>query len=190
MAKLYFRYGAMGAAKSANLLMVAHNYRKQGKRPLLVKALASADSDVINSRCGLKMGADVLALPDTDLWLSLVGLWNHCVLVDEAQFLTSKQVEALRRYVTEIGTPVICYGLRADFRSRLFRGSKRLMELADSIEEIKTICAYCECKATQNLRLVQGEDQVMVGGDEMYAAACFGCFKDRQKEWWYAPSEL
>lgn len=175
MAKLYFRYGAMGAAKTLNLLAVAHNYRKQGKKVYLIKPAIDTRSRTIASRAGLEVEADLVIGPGESFDGTSVGDVS-CVLVDEAQFLTTLQIETLRVLSTGLNIPVICYGLRTDYQCRLFPGSRRLMELADSIEEIKTTCQYCERKATQNLRLVESDDQVVIGGDEAYAPACFLCF--------------
>ena len=107
-----------------------------------------------------------------------------CVLVDEAQFLSAPLVEQLRDLTLTPGVPVICYGLRTDFQSRLFEGSRRLLELADSIEEVKVTCQYCNRKAILNMRLVDGTPtlsgaQILLGGDESYAPACFACFQER-----------
>ena len=155
MAKLYFRYGTMDSAKTLNLLAVAHNYRKQGKRVLLLKPRLDDrfGSTKIASRSGLEADADLLVDADTTLDpADFAGL--DCVLVDEAQFLSPAVVDELRRISVTPGVPVICYGLRTDFKTRLFPGSQRLMELADAIEEVKVTCQYCQKKATCNLRLV------------------------------------
>src|SRR5688572_19352325 len=144
----------MDSAKSMNLLAVAHNYRKQGKRVLLLKPRLDDrfGSTKIASRSGLEAEADLLVDPEQELPAAdFHGI--DCVLVDEAQFLTPSIVEQLRRLTIDPGVPVICYGLRTDFRSRLFPGSQRLLELADAIEEVKVTCQYCQRKATFNLRL-------------------------------------
>ena len=134
MAKLYFRHGTVGSAKPLNLLAVAHNYRQQGKKILLMKP----DLDTrfgkgqIKSRAGLQMDADVLLVDENSLrGIDFEGV--NCILVDEAQFLSGKIIEALRQIALEHDIPILCYGLRTDFKSRLFEGSARLMELADSI---------------------------------------------------------
>ena len=185
MAKLYFRYGAMGSAKTLNLLAVAHNYERQGKRVLVIKPALDerfAEERVV-SRAGLERAADLLVEGGT-----IPGAHHaaevDCVLVDEAQFLSEPQVEALREWTRTLDVPVICYGLRTDFRSRLFEGARRLMELADSIEEIKTTCAFCNRKATQNLRFVGGIAQrdgptVVLGADERYRAACYRHYQEQ-----------
>lgn len=185
MAKLYFRHGTMGSAKTMNLLAVAHNYRSQGKRVVLLKPRLDTrfSSRAIVSRSGLSIDADILLDRDSRLDPhDFEGL--ACVLVDEAQFLSEPLVEQLRGLTLRPGVPVICYGLRTDFQSRLFEGSKRLLELADSIEEVKVTCQFCNRKAILNMRLVNGKatmsgEQILLGGDESYAPACFACFQER-----------
>jgi len=185
MAKLYFRHGTMGSAKTMNLLAVAHNYRAQGKQVKLLKPrLDTRFSDLgIVSRSGLKIEADMLLDRDTTLDpRDFEGL--ACVLVDEAQFLTARVVDQLRGLALKPGVPVICYGLRTDFQSHLFEGSRRLLELADSIEEIKVTCQFCNRKAILNMRIIGGVptlsgEQIVLGGDESYAPACFACFQER-----------
>ncbi|HVK77160.1 MAG TPA: thymidine kinase [Kofleriaceae bacterium] len=178
MAKLYFRYGTMDSAKTLNLLAVAHNYRKQGKRVLLLKPRIDTrfGTTTIASRSGLTAEADLIVDEDTALPASVFAD-THCVLVDEAQFLTPAAVEALRRATVDPGVPVICYGLRTDFRTRLFPGAQRLMELADRIEEVKVTCQYCNSKAVCNLRLHQGKAAVdgptIQLGDTEYHPVCW-----------------
>ncbi len=184
MAKLYFRYGTMDSAKTLNLLAVAHNYRKQGKRVLLVKPRLDDrfGAERIASRSGLEATADLLVdgaarLDPADF----EGL--DCVLVDEAQFLAPAVIEDFRRITIRPGVPVICYGLRTDFQTRLFPGAQRLMELADAIEEVKVTCQYCGRKATCNLRLVDGVPalvgpQVMLGADDTYVPVCWAHWDD------------
>jgi thymidine kinase len=179
VAKLYFRYGTMDSAKSMNLLAVAHNYRKQGKRVLLVKPRIDSrfGSHTISSRSGLEATADLLIDHDTVLDpREFAGL--DCILIDEAQFLPPQVIDDLRRITVDPGVPVICYGLRTDFRTRLFPGAQRLMELADRIEEVKVTCQYCAKKAICNLRFVNGAPtvrgpQVQLGADEQYAPVCW-----------------
>ena len=132
MAKLYFRYGAVGSAKTLNLLAVAHSYRQQSKKALLIKPELDTrfGRDVIKSRAGLETDADILVGPETVLDLNKFEN-VHCVLVDECQFLSTSLIEQLRSISTDKNIPVICYGLRSDFRTNLFEGSKRLMEIAD-----------------------------------------------------------
>jgi len=184
VAKLYFRYGTMDSAKSMNLLAVAHNYRKQGKRVLLVKPRLDTrfGAAKISSRCGLEADADLLVEDDASLDpRDFAGL--DCVLVDEAQFLSPSLIDDLRRITVDPGVPVICYGLRTDFRTKLFPGAQRLMELADRIEEVKVTCQYCAKKAICNLRFVNGTPtvvgpQIQLGADEHYAPVCWAHYDE------------
>ncbi|HEY5259793.1 MAG TPA: thymidine kinase, partial [Rhabdochlamydiaceae bacterium] len=178
MAKLYYRYGTVGSAKTLNLLAVAHNYRNQGKKVLLLKPQLDTrfGKDSIKSRAGLEMAADVLVRPDSQLLdLDFEGI--SCILVDEAQFLTTNIIDQLREITMKKNIPVICYGLRTDFRSNLFQGSMRLMEMADSIEEVKATCHYCNRKSIMNLRRINGVavfegPSILLGADETYAPVC------------------
>lgn len=173
MAKLYYRYGAMGSSKTANAVMVQYNYLERGQKVLMLKPrLDNRDGDdVVESRSGLKAKCMFVE----DLHLLDVREYN-CVIVDEAQFLTKAQVEALVNIVDNMGIPVIAYGLRADFQGNFFEGSQWLMAWADTIEEIKTIC-WCGRKATCNARIHDGKviyegDQVVLGGNSQYASLC------------------
>lgn len=182
MAKLYFRYGTVGSAKSMNLLAVAHNYRHQNKKVLLIKPRLDTrfGADVIKSRSGLNMEADILVDEDTQFAADQFdGI--HCILVDEAQFLSASVVDQLRAISRDQQIPVICYGLRTDFRTRMFSGTIRLFELADSIEEIKTTCSFCNKKAVFNLKLLDGHPtldgaQIELGADEKYVPTCASCY--------------
>ncbi len=182
MAKLYFRHGTVGSAKTLNLLAVAHNYRQQGKEVLLVKPALDDrfGKGHIKSRAGLEKSADILVDDNTNLMnCNFEGI--DCILVDEAQFIPSHVVDQMREISLEQDIPVICYGLRTDFRKNLFPGSRRLMELADSIEEIKTTCAFCNKKAVYNLKHVNGNatvegPSVDLGAEEKYFPACAGCY--------------
>jgi thymidine kinase len=182
MAKLYFRYGAVGSAKTLNLLAVVHNYRQQGKGVLLAKPkLDDRFGEVsVKSRAGLEATADILFEDDT-LIPSSVLAGVACIVVDEAQFLTPKNVEYLRYLTIHRNIPVICYGLRTDFRTRVFPGSLRLLELADAIEEVKSTCSFCDRKATVNLKhsgghaLLEGPP-VELGAEERYLPACYSCY--------------
>lgn len=184
MAKLYFRHGTMDSAKTLNLLAVAHNYRSQGKRVLLLKPRLDDrfGAAAIRSRAGIEAHADLLVDADTRLDPAVfAGI--DCVLVDEAQFLSAAIIDQLRA-LTHGGPPVICYGLRTDFRTHLFEGSRRLLELADSIEEVKVTCQFCNRKAIFNLRLQDGRaeldgPQIELGGNDRYAPTCFGCYRAR-----------
>jgi thymidine kinase len=176
----------MGSAKSLNLLAVRHNYERQGKRVLLCKPAIDSrfGIDDVTSRAGLSYPADLLLHPDSILDREVfVGL--SCVLVDEAQFLSASVVEQLRDLTRQLGLPVICYGLRTDFKTHLFEGSKRLLELADSIEEVKTTCQFCNRKAVLNLRhdasgraIVEGPT-IVLGAEEHYSPTCYSCYHER-----------
>ena len=188
MAKLYFRYGTMDSAKSMNLLAVAHNYRKQGKRVLLVKPRVDSrfGTDKISSRSGLEATADLLI--DHDTVLDPRDFANlDCVLVDEAQFLTRDHVLQLCRVTDDLGIPVLCYGLRTDFQGNLFEGSAALLALADNMVELKAVCE-CGRKATMNLRVdaeghaVAAGAQTEIGGNDRYVALCRRHFFERLKE--------
>lgn len=162
MAKLYFRYGAMNSGKTTALMQVAYNYKERGMRVLILKpAVDTKGQDSIVSRLGIRCKVDVLVTPEMNI-VSLVeaDAAAHgapaCVLCDESQFFTPEQVEQLFRVTVDLSIPVICYGLRADFMMKGFPGSTRLLELAHTIEEMKTICA-CGRKATCNGRKVNGQ---------------------------------
>lgn len=183
MAKLYFRHGAMGSAKTLNLLAVRHNYVQQGKKVIVIKPAVDDrfGSDIVRSRAQLEHRADLVVGADTVLDLTAFA-GASCVLVDECQFLSASLVEQLREITRELGIPVIAYGLRTDFRTHLFEGSRRLMELADSIEEVKTTCRFCNRKAVFNLRhtkegkaIVDGPT-IMMGTEELYSPACYTCY--------------
>lgn len=181
MAKLFFRYGAMGASKTANALMVKHNYEERGLNVCLLKP----DTDTrdgkttIGSRIGISAEAHVID-KDTNILKMVENIKDeidvHCVIVDESQFLLKKHVSDLCYIADKLDTPVICYGLRTDFRGELFEGSQWLLAWADTIEEIKTIC-WCESKAIMNLRKRDGVpvftgEQVLLGGNDAYEAVC------------------
>ena len=173
MAKLYFRYGAMGSSKTANAIMVHYNYEERGQKALLLKPrLDTRDGDkIIRSRSGLERPCEfVESLPDIDV------TEYDCLIVDEAQFLTREQVELLVHIVDDLNVPVVAYGLRADFRGELFPGSQYLLAWADTIEEVKTVC-WCGRKATCNTRVLGGKavktgEQIMLGGNESYVSLC------------------
>ena len=189
MSKLYFRYGAMNCGKTTNLLQVAHNYEERGMRVLLLKPSVDTKANTkVSSRIGIEREVDHLVLPDENLkgYLSLIKDKTECIIVDEAQFLTEKQVDELFVFSKLTSIPVICYGLRADFRSELFPGSKRLFELADNIEELYTICR-CGKKARFNARIVDGEftlegSQVAIDGEVNYESLCGKCYLRKVKK--------
>ena len=189
MGKLVFKYGAMNSSKTANLLMVAHNYLSQGKKILLMKQKIDSrfGDTIIKSRAISGVEADIIITPNmSDFSVFVISSSQEiaCILIDEAQFLSELNIEGLRR-ITHI-LPVICYGLRTDYKSRLFPGSKRLLELADSIEEIKTICVSCNKKAIINSKFIMKDDVKVIiydgssdpelGGEEKYQALCFECW--------------
>jgi thymidine kinase len=184
MAKVYFRYAAMNAGKSTQLLQVRHNYHERHQTTLLLKPSLDdrEGSGLIRARVGLEAKVDVVLAPESDILAILHGRdalgvpRPDCVLVDEAQFLTAAQVDGLCAVADFEGIPVICYGLRSDFRGQLFPGSAALFALCDNIEELKTIC-WCGRKATTNARLVDGRitlegPQVLIGGNETYISLC------------------
>lgn len=191
MAKLYMKYGTMSSGKSGVLLMQAHQLEERGIPFLCLKsAIDTRDGeDVIVSRIGIKRECITIGAED-NLYLlmnsiigdlTLQGLSKPCwVLVDEAQFLSARQVEQLGAVVDRLNINVMCYGLRTDFLSKMFDGSKRLMELADEIDEIKTSCS-CGRKAVVNARFHNGEittegEQIMIGGNETYIPLCRKCY--------------
>ena len=186
MAKLYFKYGAMGSSKTAQALITKFNYEERGMSVWLIKP-ATDDRDgatILRSRIGLEAPAEVVRPEDDILTLYAQRGRRDVIIADECQFLTPAQIQQLRQLVDEENVPVLCFGLRTDFQTRLFPGSRRLFELADSITEIKTICE-CGSKATVNARIgadgrivTQGA-QVMLGGNDSYVAMCHACWRRR-----------
>ena len=200
MHKLYFKFGAMASSKTANALMTRFNYEEKGNHVWLIKPAIDDRDDytdengnrvcVVKSRIGLSAVADVIKSDD-----SILEIFKekneaepiHAIICDECQFLTSAQVDELK-YITDFcNTPVLCFGLRSDFQTKLFEGSKRLFELADSISEIKSVCK-CGKKAIVNARInekgqvvVEGA-QIEIGGNDKYESMCWGCFKKRIEE--------
>ena len=193
MAKLYFRYGAMGSSKSANILMVRYNYEERGQYAILLKPRTDdRDGDhKIQSRIGLSAPAEYV----DDFLKEISKLWNgketeylyhgkkvNAILVDEAQFLSPEEVDALSDIVDFYEIPVLCYGLRTDFLNHLFPGSRRLMEIADVIEEVPTVC-WCGKRAQCNTRYSNGKivregAQIMLGSNESYVALCRKHYKE------------
>lgn len=181
MAKLYFRYAAMNAGKTTQLLQVKYNYEERGQNVLLIKPVVDNREGVekIKSRIGLESQAKIVEQSTNILMLVEKYLSSqvlHCVLIDEAQFLTRKQAEQLCSVVDNLNIPVIAYGLRSDFKGNLFPGSEALLALSDSIEELKTIC-WCGKKAIMNTRLLNDHavyegEQVKIGGNESYISLC------------------
>ncbi|MBZ5979138.1 MAG: thymidine kinase [Leuconostoc gelidum] len=188
MAQLFFEYGAMSSGKSIEILKVAHNYESQGRQVLLMTPITDtrAGIGVVASRIGLSREA-LAVKPADDLYVlikSMTGDDLAVILVDEAQFLTPEQVDQLAYTVDNLHIPVMAFGLKQDAFNNLFAGSKRLIELADKLEEMKTICSFCGKKATTQLRIVNGKPQrqgaqVFIGGDEAYIPTC--------RRHWYNP---
>ena len=190
MAKLYFKYGAMGSSKSAQALITKFNYEERGMKVWLIKpALDDRDGrEIIKSRIGLSATSTAMEKSDSIVKKFLSEkIEADVIIADECQFFTESQVDEMRQIVDEYDIPVLCFGLRTDFLSHLFEGSRRLFELADSISEIKTICE-CGSKATVNARLdadmnvVTEGSQVMIGGNESYVAMCHKCWRKRIKK--------
>ena len=182
MSKLYFRYAAMNAGKSTALLQAAHNYEERGMRVRLFTAAHDdrVGSGIIGSRLGLQRPVEAFGT-STVFDAAWLGEGWACLLIDEAQFLSPEQVRQLHRLAHMAKLPVLCYGLRSDFRGDAFPGAAALLTLADDLEEMKTICA-CARKASMNLRVddqgrrVQEGEQVVIGGNERYRAVCPSCF--------------
>ena len=177
MAQLYFKYGAMGSSKTANALMARFNYEERGQKTLLVKPrMDQRDGDhMVHSRIGLEYPCvyfdEMRALSEDEL------KENACIIVDEAQFLSKEEVDYLVHVVDDLGVPVICYGLRADFKGELFPGSYELLVMADKLEEVKTIC-WCGKKAMFNARfdengkVLKEGAQVVLGANDKYIGLC------------------
>ena len=181
MAKLFFRYGAMGSSKTANALMVQYNYYEKGQRTVFFKpSIDNRDgANIVKSRIGLQTEA-VIVEPSHNIFNVMIDLMSEdeidCVIIDESQFLSPQHIDQLADLVDQYNIPVICYGLRCDFQGNLFEGSRRLMEMADAIEEIKTVC-WCGAKAIMNARVSDGRvvregEQVQIGGNESYISLC------------------
>lgn len=183
MSKLYFRYGAMNSGKTAALLQVAHNYEEKGMRVIVIKPSIDTKGDnKVTSRLGIERKVDVMLAPDEGVMEHMVLDKPDAIIVDEAQFLSTDQVDELYAITKVFGVPVLAYGLRCDFQMNGFPGASRLLELADDIEELKTICK-CGHKATQNIRLIDGEptfegSQVAIDGTAniTYDSVCGECY--------------
>ena len=189
MAKLYFKYGAMGSSKTAQALITQFNYEELGMTVWMIKPSVDTrdGADIIRSRIGIERRAQIIT-PEQDVVKEYAKAGKHDVIIaDEAQFFTPEQIEGLRELVDFEDIPVLCFGLRTDFLTHCFPGSKRLMELADSITEITTVCA-CGHKATVNARIDAGGRvitegaQVFLGGNDSYIAMCHRCWKKKIRE--------
>ncbi|MCM1519329.1 MAG: thymidine kinase [Lachnoclostridium sp.] len=192
--KLYFRYGTMGSAKTALLLTQAYNFEERGMKYVCLKPVIDTreSTNVIKSRIGIERECRWI-YHDTDLYAYFKeafiesGEVTDWILVDESQFLTPDQVDQLARVVDDFGCNVICYGLRTDFQSNLFEGSRRLFEIADTIDEIKSTCT-CGRKTIINARIDKNGDfveegaQVEIGGDDRYIAVCRKCWRNKRIE--------
>lgn len=192
--KLYFRYGTMGSAKTALLLTSAYNFEERGMKYVCMKPIIDTreKSNVIKSRIGIERECRWI-YHDTDLYQLAQDLFEESMtvidwfLIDEAQFLTAEQVDQLARIVDDYGSNVVCYGLRTDFKSNMFEGSRRLFEIADSIDEIKSTCT-CGRKTIINARIdangdfVEDGAQVEIGGDDRYIAVCRKCWRNKRIE--------
>ncbi len=189
MAKLYFKYGAMGSSKTAQALITKFNYEERGMKVWLIKPATDTrdGKGVISSRIGLSAAAEVI-VPDFNLFK---GFESHAdvdvIIIDECQFLTPEQIDQLRKIVDEKNVPVLCFGLRTDFLTHLFPGSRRLFEIADSITEIKTICecgskAIVNARINKNGKIITEGEQVYIGGNDSYIAMCHSCWKKSIKE--------
>ena len=184
MAKLYFKYGAMGSSKTANALITKFNYEERGLKVWLIKLSVDVrdGANTVRSRIGLSANAEIIT-PEKDIFQEYQARTDCDVIIaDECQFFTTTQIDQLRRIVDELNIPVLCYGLRTDFLTHVFKGSLRLFEVADSVTEIKTICA-CGKKAIVNARIdgqgkiVTEGGQIMLGGNDSYVAMCHSCWK-------------
>lgn len=189
MAKLYFKYGAMGSSKSAQALITQFNYEELGMTVWLIKPSTDTrdGADIIRSRIGLARHAEIIT-PEQNIIDAYHAAGRHDVIIaDEAQFFTPEQIDQLRELVDDEDLPVLCFGLRTDFLTHFFPGAQRLMELADSLTEIKTVCA-CGRKATVNARIdgsgriVTEGAQVLLGGNDSYVAMCHKCWKKKIRE--------
>ena len=181
MAKLYFYYGAMNSSKTANALMTHFNYEEVGQKALLCKTEADTrdGAKIIRSRIGLEM--ECILLKELQLMTEKQIRDYDCIIVDEVQLATREQIDFLSDIVDFMDVPVVCYGLRADFRNNLFPGSERLIAIADSIHEVKTVC-WCGRKATCNARynekgIIRDGEQLMLGANDSYVALCRKHFK-------------
>ena len=185
MAKLYFKYGAMGSSKTAQALITKYNYEENDLSVWLIKPSADTrdGEQILRSRIGLQATVEVIP-PERDVYQVFQDTrQGKCdvIIVDECQFMTSRQIDQLRGIVNDFNVPVLCFGLRTDFQTHLFPGSHRLMEVADTIQEIKTMCD-CGAKATVNARIdgrghiVTEGAQVVLGGNDSYIAMCHRCW--------------
>ena len=200
MSKLYFKFGAMASSKTANALMTRFNYEEKGNHVWLIKPAIDDRDDytdqngnrvcVVKSRIGLSAVADVIKSEDNILEIykeKNKAAPINAIICDECQFLTAKQVEELKYIADFCDIPVLCFGLRSDFQTKLFEGSKRLFELADSISEVKSVCtcgkkAIVNARISENGKIVVEGAQIEIGGNDKYESMCWGCWQKRIKE--------
>lgn len=200
MSKLYFKFGAMASSKTANALMTKFNYEEKGNKVWLIKPEVDTRDDyvdeegklvtVVKSRIGLSAVADVVKRDE-----NIIEKYKkiketvpiNAIICDECQFFSGEQIDELKYIAEFCDTPVLCFGLRSDFQTRLFEGSKRLFEIADSINEVKSVCT-CGKKAIVNARInekgqiVTEGDQIEIGGNDKYVSMCWACWQNRIKE--------
>ena len=190
MAKLYFKFGAMGCSKTAQALITKFNYEERGMKVLLVKPSTDNRDGATTVRSRIGLQAEAITVPESvDLYDLYKDENSDCnvIIVDECQFLHPDQVDQLSRVVMDFDIPVLCFGLSTDFLTHLFPGSRRLFEIADSIQEIKSVCK-CGDKATVNARLddngnvVFSGDQLCLGGNERYVAMCKKCWLKARRD--------
>ena len=190
MAKLYFKYGAMGSSKTAQALVTKYNYEERSMKVMFIKPSTDTrdGEEIVRSRIGLQAKAIVVS-PEEDIYRLYAEKHADCraVIVDECQFLTPEQVDQLAQITIDFDVAVLCFGLRTDFQTHFFPGSRRLMELAESISEIKSVCD-CGAKATVNARIDGNGDvvfegaQVVLGGNDRYRAMCRKCWLEKKKQ--------
>lgn len=191
MAKLYFRYGAMGCGKTAQLLQVAFNYKERGINVIVMKPkIDTKAGNLLSTRIGLTREIDYLIDSDESIYDIVVKNFKNagCILIDESQFLTKSQVDSLMKITVELDVPVLCYGLRTNFLTDGFEGSTRLLEIAHTIEELKTICK-CGRKAIFNARIVDGKiaksgDAILIdeNPDVKYVSMCAKCYNEQMNQ--------
>lgn len=200
MSKLYFKYGAMASSKTANALMTRFNYEEKGNRVWLIKPDLDNRDDytdengvhvtVVKSRIGLSAVADVIRRDENilDRFHNIMASTPVDVIIcDECQFLTEAQVDQMKYIAEFLNTPVLCFGLRSDFLTKMFEGSKRLFEIADSINEIKSVCkcgkkAIVNARIDENGKVITQGNQIEIGGNDKYESMCWGCWQERIKE--------
>ncbi len=190
MAKLYFKYGAMGSSKTAQALITKFNYEERGMKVWLIKPSVDERDGVFTVKSRIGLTAEGTAISETcNIYEEMKNRPEHAdvIIADEAQFFSREQIDELRDIVDELNVPVLCFGLRTDFLTHVFPGSGRLLEIADEFSEIKTMCE-CGRKATVNARIdgngkiVTDGAQIFLGGDDSYVAMCYSCWKKKIKE--------